>query len=1322
MKNLHLKTRTALLTVLLTIGTALVGWTQIVAWEAAGQAGNEVTFNATTNDPNLNTAVLSRGAGISPAGLANAFSSQNFTLNGDEADAIANNDYLEFQISAVAGYKFSLATLDANFRRSSTGPNAFRWRYSTNGTDFFEASGVISYTGTTTNGNAQAQIDLSGIAALQDVPSGTTVTLRLYGWGASATTGTFAIGRLSGDDLAIGGVVELIDPDAPLLAATPTTLIDLNYVEGSGPSITQSFAVSGSSLEPIAGDINVAAPTNFEVSLNDTDFFDDVDIAYTDGEFTDETVYVRLKAGLVVDTYNGNISITGGGADAIQVEVSGVVAPFIPPYDGVGVFELITSLAELEDGYYVVANETSEFLMTNIHNTSTSNDYFERASLILDVNNNVVNPDVNNVWYIEANGSGYTIYNNIIEKYVGWQSGNSASSETIVTNNARWTFVYQDDKFTVNNVAESVRQLSYNSGSPRFAAYGNSGQQELQLYKYTIPTDPVLTAAPLALTNLSYTEGEGPSVAQALEISGINMDGTDVTISLPMSSDFELAATEAGAYSDEVVLPEFDGDAANVFVRLKAGLTLGDYNDVITISGGGATDITVNSTGRVSPDYDGMETFENFPVSGGSYASGNFTGVYGNTWNYVNARGDIQITDETITLQNNLSASLNSTITGGISAFSFDYKQAFATNVNLELYINGDLEVTVTSDNEQGIIKNSGIVVLDTPVGGTFFIEFKQGTGGGQVAVDNFNWKGVTPTADYTWEDGAWLPQTPIGNATDTDDILIVNGTATFDGDIEMNNLYVQNGATLHIENILTVNGNIENNGSIVFVSSSVANTAQFDTFTGTITGNGTVTTERFIPARRAFRFMSSSVTTSGSIRDNWQEGQNNPDTNTNLNSNPGFGTHITGSNTGANGFDATVSGNPSLFGFDNNTQSWTTIANTNVNILSAGTPYRLFVRGDRSVDVTSNSASPTDTRLRTTGQLFTGTYSNSSMGETQDDFNFIGNPYQAAIDMQAVLAASINLNTAAYLVWDPTVSERGAYVAVDLLDGGNNNLDSDADEYLQPGQAAFVTTLANGTATFVVQEIHKSVDQSGVAVFNVLSKVDLRLYSEEALAQNGKAADGVRIKFKADANNAVDNFDIPKLGNLDENLATFNDGNYLSIETRNLPTNDDVIPLFTNQYRHNNYVFIADVQELNNVEVWLRDHHTQTEVLLPNNQISEIPFQVDPDDASGSATDRFELFFVEVEMGTTEHFTSNFVLYPNPSNGNFYLQTQQLQGVNVTVSIANPTGQQLLQHLIQVPDNGRIEIQTPELRNGIYFVNLLTPSGDSFTAKWIKQ
>src|SRR5690606_29972019 len=132
-------------------------------------------------------------------------------------------------------------------------------------------------------------------------------------------------------------------------------------------------------------------------------------------------------------------------------------------------------------------------------------------------------------------------------------------------------------------------------------------------------------------------------------------------------------------------------------------------------------------------------------------------------------------------------------------------------------------------------------------------------------------------------------------------------------------------------------------------------------------------TAERFIPARRAFRLLSSPVTTTSSINANWQEGVNNPDTSTNNNPNPGYGTHITGSTTGANGFDATPSGNPSLFYLDVDNQSWEPFANTDNTTIQAGVPHRLMVRGGRDINVTSNSAAPSDTRLRTTGSLHTG-------------------------------------------------------------------------------------------------------------------------------------------------------------------------------------------------------------------------------------------------------------------------------------------------------------------------------------------------------------
>lgn len=196
-----------------------VGWGQIIAWDMVGLSGNETSVDATTIASGLNTSTLIRGAGLNPSSLSNAFSSNDFTANGTRTDAFTNNDYLQLQISSQSGYSFSLSTLDANFRRSSTGPNVFQWQYSLDG---FVTAGTnieseISFTSTESNGVAQAQIDLSGISDLQNVESGNVVTIRLYGWGASSTAGTFAIGRLSGDDLAFGGTVI-----AEGVAAAPT--------------------------------------------------------------------------------------------------------------------------------------------------------------------------------------------------------------------------------------------------------------------------------------------------------------------------------------------------------------------------------------------------------------------------------------------------------------------------------------------------------------------------------------------------------------------------------------------------------------------------------------------------------------------------------------------------------------------------------------------------------------------------------------------------------------------------------------------------------------------------------------------------------------------------------------------------------------------------------------------------------------------------------------------------------------------------------------------------------------------------------------------
>lgn len=238
---------------------------QVLAWEFNGNAGNEATVNSTTTDPNINTSILSRGTGITPSALGNSFSSTTYD-GATLAAAVTNQEFVQFTASPKTGYQLSLSTLDVNFRRSGTGPDMFQWQYSldgfaTAGTNF---GGTITYTNTATNGIAQAQINLSGISQLQNIPSPNVVTFRLYGWNATANTGTFALGRLAGNDLAIGGSL------SPVLAANANVGGRVSDVNGNGIARVQVKISGGELSEPINLITSPLGYFSFEVPVGQT--------------------------------------------------------------------------------------------------------------------------------------------------------------------------------------------------------------------------------------------------------------------------------------------------------------------------------------------------------------------------------------------------------------------------------------------------------------------------------------------------------------------------------------------------------------------------------------------------------------------------------------------------------------------------------------------------------------------------------------------------------------------------------------------------------------------------------------------------------------------------------------------------------------------------------------------------------------------------------------------------------------------------------------------------------------------------------------------
>ena len=80
-------------------------------------------------------------------------------------------------------------------------------------------------------------------------------------------------------------------------------------------------------------------------------------------------------------------------------------------------------------------------------------------------------------------------------------------------------------------------------------------------------------------------------------------------------------------------------------------------------------------------------------------------------------------------------------IQGGCGNLIFKYMQAFSTNVNLGVYINGSLAYTATTSSEVSVIKTSDTIKVNAP--GAFTMKFQQiNASSGQVSIDDIKWTG----------------------------------------------------------------------------------------------------------------------------------------------------------------------------------------------------------------------------------------------------------------------------------------------------------------------------------------------------------------------------------------------------------------------------------------------------------------------------------------------------------------------------------------------------------------------------------------------------
>jgi hypothetical protein len=464
----------------------------------------------------------------------------------------------------------------------------------------------------------------------------------------------------------------------------------------------------------------------------------------------------------------------------------------------------------------------------------------------------------------------------------------------------------------------------------------------------------------------------------------------------------------------------------------------------------------------------------------------------------------------------------------------------------------------------------------------------------------------------------------------------------------------------------------------------------------------------------RAFRFISSPITSTTPIEDNWQV---NPLDASFQQARPGstLGTHITGSSTGDDGFDQTPTGAPSMFFFDSGVANdWAPIANTDTDNVNAGTAYRILIRGDRNYNLLDPTAPApnNDVWLQTSGDLvLTDGGSFSGLNEAVNQFSFIGNPYQATMDFS--LFDFVNLNSNFLWVWNPNLNTNGDYEEIDLRSAPDGD-PNDIRRFIKPWQSFFVQTVSNGPAAIGIRAEDKATGENeSIQLFSVAPGIKMTL----SILENGvqTSINKLKIGFSGD-NSFINTEDAMKLQGPNEALSRNLSGTLLAIESRNQPVAGEILPLSLTGMRTLNYQFDLDVSQLpTGIEAVLVDAVGNVETVLQDG-MNTVAFSADINNPNEIDPNRFSIKFRNQTLSVDRIDAAAFSVYPNPAaNGSFNI-AGDFTGSQATASVYNVTGQ-----LVKTVElrNTISNISTSDLNTGVYLIKVEN-NGASKTQKLV--
>jgi hypothetical protein len=491
--------------------------------------------------------------------------------------------------------------------------------------------------------------------------------------------------------------------------------------------------------------------------------------------------------------------------------------------------------------------------------------------------------------------------------------------------------------------------------------------------------------------------------------------------------------------------------------------------------------------------------------------------------------------------------------------------------------------------------------------------------------------------------------------------------------------------------------------GGFLTLGSDANGTASIGTSTGTISGSLTV--ERYIPANgRRYRFLSSPVVGGTTLQ--WRDNGGNTN---------GRGIQITGP-TGT--VDASTNNAKSAFyyletnttGGINDAAKWPSIDGNTT--LTNGQGYRVFVRGDRSISLTTLNTTNNATTIWVNGTYPSGTITlpvtyTSTGGQ---GWNLVGNPYPSAIDWNASSGwTKTNINDP-IAIYRPSTNSYAYYTTT-----GNVSI-NDGSNIIGSGQAFWVKANASSPALTCTEAV-KTTSAPITLLLKTTPSNQLRI----KLTQDSTNIDETLIVFGEKYNDGfIENEDIGKLVNATVNISSILSKElYTAINFTSNNYTEKTIPLSVWGNSNGNYQLdLTQVSGFDKaVSIYLKDKYLNTVTLINENKL--INFSIS-DDSLSKGDERFELIFKNSATNTEQELFSNdqLFVYPNPAVNLLNINMNNAKFKNSEIVVYNISGAEVLKTNMA---NSTAQLNISNLSNGVYFVKVTNQSGFNKTVKFLK-